>query len=625
MTDKTVRFDSSVPLPPDGGAASSEQRFGHVRIERRLGMGGMGEVLLGFHEGFKTPVAVKVLPERFAEGDLVERFLREAQVAVRLDHPNIVRVFDVGREGKRVYMVMEYLEGQDLEVYAKDRGGRLPMGEALRLVAQAARGLAYAHGDGVIHRDIKPANLFRRSKDERVKILDFGLAHAIDSEQLTSPGVMMGTLPYMALEQLMGHASAPSDVYALGVSLYRLLAGKLPATGTLEEMLRYHNEGRPAPLSTYRPVPDPIQALVSRMLMRKPEERPSAEAVAHELDRLIVELGERGPSTSHEQAGPAGAALDSAGQARVAEALLATGTSKGSTGPEVEPTFVTPRPATSVPRSPVKQPVALWAGAAVVVVALAAWGGWKVWGGKAEPGPAPVRGTPTAGTPQPPAPSVPTAAGAAMLIRPEGTRGFLEDATEQQLAVNATRGVPPPEVRAKEGIRFAIRSDAPVHLYIFNVDTQGKAYCLFPTHFETLYAKHREADSLVEAMPGNPLAPERGVIVAPPVVTSTDGRRFQWWYTADETTGKEWFLVAADAAPIAELEALRAKSISDLAGRASELKTLAARWCAGGGDGASPVAQLTLSTFPQERSFPLGKGASRLAGRMAWTIEMDHR
>lgn len=623
MADPTVRLDSSAQPPPDSGATSSEQRFGHVRIERRLGMGGMGEVLLGFHEGFKTPVAVKVLPERFAGGDLVERFLREAQVAVRLDHPNIVRVFDVGQEGKRVYMVMEYLEGQDLEEYAKDRGGRLPMGEALRLVAQAAKGLAYAHGDGVIHRDIKPANLFRRAKDERVKILDFGLAHAIDTEHLTSPGVMMGTLPYMSLEQLMGHAAAPSDVYALGISLYRLLTGKLPATGTLEEMLRFHNEGSPAPLSTYRPVPQPVQELVSRMLVRKPEERPSAEAVAHELDRLIAELGERGPSTSSPQAGPAGVALDSSGRARVAEVLLATGTSKGATGPEVEPTFVTPRPPTSAPRPAAGRPSVLWAGAGVLIVALAAWGGWRVWGRDAEVQPTPTRGTPSAGTPRP-QPAAPTAAGAAMLIRPEGTRGFLEDATEQQLAVNAERGATP-EVRAKEGIRFAIRSEVPAHLYIFNVDTKGEAYCLFPTHFEGLYAKHREADSLLAAMPRNPLAPEKGVVVAPPIVTSTDGRRFQWWYTADESTGEEWFLVAADASPIAELEALRAKPIADLAGRAGELKTLAAKWGAEGAFGGTLAPQLTLSIFPKERSVPLGNGASRAAGRMVWTMEMEHR
>lgn len=273
-------------------------RYGRAVLHRPLGAGGMGEVHLGFHEVFQIPVVIKLLPERSHDPDLRERFLREARVAARLEHPNIVRVFDAGTEYGRLFLVMEYVEGQDLEAYTRDHGGTLPVPEALSLIGQAARGLAYAHAQGVVHRDIKPANLMRRSRDETVKILDFGLAHASCMDPFTDPAVLMGTLPYMSQEQLLGHAGLPSDVYALGVSLYRLLAGKVPAGGTVEEMLRYHREGRPPSLSSLRPVAASVERLVLAMLSPEPRVRPTAELVASEAERLRVALeGDAGPTT----------------------------------------------------------------------------------------------------------------------------------------------------------------------------------------------------------------------------------------------------------------------------------------------------------------------------------------
>ena len=296
MDDETARLTPGKDpptVPPQ--AATVPLRYGRARLVRPLGRGGMGEVHLGFHEGFEIPVAVKLLPVRSDDPELVERFLREGRVLVRLDHPSIVRVFDVGSEGGRLYLVMEYVEGQDLEAYARDRGGRLAVSEVVSLIGQAARGIAYAHGLGVIHRDIKPANLMRRASDGRLKVLDFGLARAAGMNQLTSDGALMGTLPYMAYEQLLGHPGPPSDVFSLGVTLFRLLTGEVPAKGDLSDLLRFHREGRTRRLADSLDslaVPEGLQDLLDRMLATEADRRPSAHEAADGLDRLLASMGD---------------------------------------------------------------------------------------------------------------------------------------------------------------------------------------------------------------------------------------------------------------------------------------------------------------------------------------------
>ncbi len=599
MADETARIDPAAPAPSPAASTVPEQRFGHVLIQKKLGAGGMGEVLLGFHEGFQIPVVVKLLPERFEDTALVERFLREAQVAVRLEHPNIVRVFDVGREHGRAYMIMEHVDGKDLEEHAKLHGGRLPVADALRFIGQAARGLAYAHGHGVIHRDIKPANLVLRASDQVVKVLDFGLARAQAMDQLTDAAALMGTLPYMPLEQLQGHAEAPADVYSLGVSLYRLLAGRLPAVGTFEDLMRYHTEGSPAPLSTYRPVPERVEALVKRMLARAPEARPSAEGVAKEIDALLLGMGSAAVSEP----------VISPSAARMAEDML----SSAPAGPDIEPTLVKtstpPIPSRRVPRA------AIWltAGAVAVSAALTLW-----------PHPRPV--TP----PGPPAGTV--SAGerdlaVAVLITQGPTRSLTnEDFTDQQVPGAALDAFHDAVIHSGEGLRFAIRTAVPLYVYAFAIDTAGQAACMFPDFYNVQHAKWEAKGEVEGNAPSNPLAPEGDVIVVPPLATAPGGMRKAWWYTADKSVGPEWCLIVAARAPVPELEELRKRQ--DLASRAEELRSLASRWRANlKGPLERKADQLgwSIRTARDERHVEPGWSYARSAGPWAWTLELDHQ
>jgi serine/threonine-protein kinase len=194
------------------------------RIGRELGRGGMAVVHEGYQEELGRPVALKVLAEHLAGDEAFRsRFLREARIAARLHHPNLVRVFDIDELDGRPCIVMELLPGGTLA------GGRLTREEA----AQVADGLAAAHAHGVVHRDLKPANLLRAA-DGTVKIADFGIARAAEETRLTQIGTVLGTLRYLAPEQAAGReAGPPADVYALGVVLEELLADPSPELRTL--------------------------------------------------------------------------------------------------------------------------------------------------------------------------------------------------------------------------------------------------------------------------------------------------------------------------------------------------------------------------------------------------------
>jgi serine/threonine protein kinase len=189
------------------------------RVGRELGRGGMAVVHEGFQVDLGRPVALKVLADHLAGDEAFRsRFLREARIAARLHHPNLVRVFDIDELDGRPCIVMELLPGGTLA------GGRLTREEA----AQVAEGLAAAHAHGVVHRDLKPANLLR-AEDGTVKIADFGIARALEETRLTQIGMVLGTLRYLAPEQAAGReAGPPADVYALGVVLEELLADPSP-------------------------------------------------------------------------------------------------------------------------------------------------------------------------------------------------------------------------------------------------------------------------------------------------------------------------------------------------------------------------------------------------------------
>ncbi|HWJ30925.1 MAG TPA: serine/threonine-protein kinase [Gaiellaceae bacterium] len=265
------------------------------RIEGEIGRGGMAVVYAGRHDGLDRPVALKVLAEHLADNpEFRARFLREARIAARLEHPHLVRTYDVSEHDGRPCIVMELLLPGTLE------SKRLTRREA----AQVADALAYAHREGVVHRDLKPANLLRSSSGE-VKIADFGIARAAAETMLTQAGTVLGTLRYLAPEQAEGRpVGPPADVYSLGVVLKELLE-----------------------------TPDP--ALVAWCLAPDPDDRPTAAEVAAALaDAPTVVAPRRG--VRHLKVSDTVRWLVAAG-AVAATAVLVLVLTHGSTPPEVQP------------------------------------------------------------------------------------------------------------------------------------------------------------------------------------------------------------------------------------------------------------------------------------------------
>jgi eukaryotic-like serine/threonine-protein kinase len=256
---------------------------GRYRLERPLGHGGMATVFLAHDAELERPVAVKVLAESLAGDEAFRRrFLREARLAARLSHPNVVGVYDAGEaDDGRPYIVMEYVDGSTLE-----GRGPLPPREAVALVVQACHGLAHAHAAGLVHRDVKPHNLLLRT-DGTLKVADFGIARAAESTALTQVGTVLGTAAYLAPEQAAGGEVTPAtDVYALGAVLYELLTGRPPyEPESLADLAE-----RPAitPVSEFAPeVSQEVEDAVMRALARNPAYRQSS------ADELARELGGR--------------------------------------------------------------------------------------------------------------------------------------------------------------------------------------------------------------------------------------------------------------------------------------------------------------------------------------------
>jgi serine/threonine-protein kinase len=237
----------------------------------------MATVQLAFDTRLERYVAVKLLAEHLAEdSSFVSRFRREALAAARLVHPNIVQVFDFGSESSsgRQFIVMEYVDGHSCAELLRDRG---PMGprDAVDVLGQACRGLDYAHRNGVVHRDVKPGNLLRNT-DGVVKLADFGIAKAAEQSDITKVGSVLGTAAYLSPEQARGEPAGPaSDLYALGVVAYQLMAGRLPyEAGSLTDLARQQEAGPPESLSAVvRDVPESLGAVVARALAREPERR----------------------------------------------------------------------------------------------------------------------------------------------------------------------------------------------------------------------------------------------------------------------------------------------------------------------------------------------------------------
>ncbi|WP_217576662.1 serine/threonine-protein kinase [Streptomyces sp. GbtcB7] len=254
------------------------------QLDELLGRGAMGEVWRAADQVLGRPVAVKLL--RADEATDIERFRLEAQTAARLNHPNVVGVYDFGSHHGRLYLVMELVDGWSLAQERSMRGALAPH-EAAVIAAQVAAGLSAAHRQGVIHRDIKPANVMI-STDRTVKITDFGIARFADdaASTLTATGKIIGTADYLAPERALGHPAQPaSDVYSLGCVLYELLTGRPPFQGTTSiAVVQQHVDAAPLPPAQLRPeILQPLSDYLLHLLAKDPPHRPSAEQAANWL------------------------------------------------------------------------------------------------------------------------------------------------------------------------------------------------------------------------------------------------------------------------------------------------------------------------------------------------------
>jgi hypothetical protein len=273
---------------------------GRYRIERRIGVGGMSTVQLAFDERLERYVAIKLLAEHLADdATFVSRFRREALAAARLVHPNIVQVFDFGfdEHQHQHFIVMEHVSGRSCAELLRDLG-HLDVDQAVEIVAQACRGLDYAHRNGVVHRDVKPGNLLVSDSDV-VKLADFGIARAADQSSITQVGSVLGTAAYLAPEQARGEEAGPrSDLYSLGVVAYQLMSGRLPyEAASLAELALKQQREAPIPLDELNPrVPRELADAVAVALSIDPERRHAnaaafAEAVRRGAQGIALATG----------------------------------------------------------------------------------------------------------------------------------------------------------------------------------------------------------------------------------------------------------------------------------------------------------------------------------------------
>ncbi|WP_306600027.1 serine/threonine-protein kinase [Geothrix sp. 21YS21S-2] len=262
-------------------------QVGPYHIERLLGRGGFASTYLARKEGDKRPVALKLLhPFRQDDPEFLGRFRQEARLGSLLDHPNIVRLLDQGPRDTTPWLVMEYVEGQRLDVYLKERG-QLPLAKVLDLARQVASAMAHAHGRGVTHRDLKPGNILMLG--DQVKVMDFGIARILDSATLTTTYAFLGTPSYAAPElQLKTQVGPAADRYSFGILLFELISGQTPFRGeTPFEILDQHRSAELPDLAALRPdAPRPLVDLVRRLARKNPDERPGDDEVCEILDAL---------------------------------------------------------------------------------------------------------------------------------------------------------------------------------------------------------------------------------------------------------------------------------------------------------------------------------------------------
>jgi eukaryotic-like serine/threonine-protein kinase len=265
---------------------------GRYKLLERIGSGGMSVVYKAQDLVLGRLVAVKLLHESFTgDPDFLARFRQEAFAAAGLQHPNIVTVHDIGQDGNRHYIVMEYVDGQTLKNIVRGynaAGETMPIGRALDLSVQISDGIGYAHRAGLVHCDVKPQNVLV-TRDDRIKVADFGIARAIsEASQHIDDQRVWGTPSYFSPEQAAGQAPTPaSDVYSLGVMMFEMLSGKLPFTADSQAALALkHMQETPPHVSDYNPnVPEQLDLIVNKLLAKEPTGR---YRTAGQLERILA-------------------------------------------------------------------------------------------------------------------------------------------------------------------------------------------------------------------------------------------------------------------------------------------------------------------------------------------------
>ena len=287
------------------------ETIGRFRIESRLGAGGMGEVYKGFDPALKRAVAVKTVRPDMGSPEYVERLYREAQACARLQHPNIVTIFEVGEFDQGVFIAMEYLKGENLATALK--AGRLALRAKLGVLVQVLDALAHAHDEAVIHRDIKPSNV-HLLPDGSIKLLDFGLARMESAETITISGSVMGTPHYASPEQLRAErVDARSDVFSTGALAYELFEGQRPfeADTISAVLIKVLSEPPAPPAGAWSHHVPGLRAIVERAIAKAPADRyQTAREMKHAVEALleterdaIAEVDAAEPPVHGEEAG----------------------------------------------------------------------------------------------------------------------------------------------------------------------------------------------------------------------------------------------------------------------------------------------------------------------------------
>lgn len=282
--------------------------FGSYRIVKEIGKGGMGQVLLARHSHLERDAALKILSPQIAKDQtFVQRFMQEAKLAARLNHPNIVHIYDFGQVEERYYIAMEFVDGPSLGALLR-HWGSFPEEQALMLMRQACVALSAAHGAGLIHRDIKPDN-FMITKQWQLKLVDLGLARQVDEDLgLTATGFSAGTPHYISPEQVEGRRDLDPrvDIYSLGATLYHLLTGKPPFAGATgaKVMMAHLQADRPDPRSLKPELSPGITTVIRKMMAI---DRESRYRDVYQLDRdfYLIQTGQFGPASAPRKAPPA--------------------------------------------------------------------------------------------------------------------------------------------------------------------------------------------------------------------------------------------------------------------------------------------------------------------------------